>query len=130
MCAEFWDGWFDNWGAHHRTSSATDSAAELETLLASGASVNLYMFQGGTNFGFTNGANDKGVYQPTTTSYDYDAPLTESGEPGPKYWAYREVIARHAPVPEQAPPPRVSPAEFSVLLDRALPLASGFHAGG
>ena len=51
------------------------------TLLARGASVNLYMFHGGTNFGFTNGANDKGVYQPIVTSYDYDAPLDEAGEP-------------------------------------------------
>ena len=56
-------------------------AAELETLLAAGASVNLYMFHGGTNFGLTNGANDKGRYLPILTSYDYDAPLDEAGQP-------------------------------------------------
>ena len=50
-------------------------------MLAQGASVNLYMFHGGTNFGLTNGANDKGTYQPITTSYDYDAPLDEAGQP-------------------------------------------------
>ncbi|MET3769049.1 beta-galactosidase [Marisediminicola sp. UYEF4] len=99
MCAEFWDGWFDNWGAHHHTTSAADAARELDDLLAAGASVNLYMFHGGTNFGFTNGANDKGTYEPIVTSYDYDAPLDEAGHPTEKYWAFREVIARYAPVP-------------------------------
>ena len=102
MCAEFWDGWFDWWGSYHHTTSAADAAAELETLLASGASVTFYMFHGGTNFGLTNGANDKGRYLPTLTSYDYDAPLSEAGEPTDKYWAFREVISRYAPVPERA----------------------------
>jgi beta-galactosidase len=122
MCAEFWDGWFDHWGAHHHTTGVEESAAQLDALLASGASVNLYMFHGGTNFGFTNGANDKGVYQPTTTSYDYDAPLTESGDPGPKFWAFREVISRYAPVPDEVPAASVAAPEFSVSLDRAVPL--------
>jgi len=126
MCAEFWDGWFDNWGAHHHTTSATDAARELDDLLAAGASVNLYMFHGGTNFGFTNGANDKGAYEPIVTSYDYDAPLDEAGNPTEKYWAFREVIARHAPVPvlEAAPsePDAGAPA-FEVLLGASVPLS-------
>ncbi|MFJ9442322.1 beta-galactosidase family protein [Kitasatospora sp. NPDC101235] len=108
MCAEFWIGWFDRWGSAHVTRSAQEAADELDRLLATGASVNLYMFHGGTNFGFTNGANDKGAYRPTATSYDYDAPLDEAGDPGPKYAAFREVIARYAPVPA-APPPRPQP---------------------
>jgi beta-galactosidase len=124
MCAEFWNGWFDHWGAHHHTTSTDAAAAELDELLASGASVNLYMFHGGTNFGFTNGANDKGVFQPTTTSYDYDAPLTESGEPGPKYWAFRDVIAKYAPVPDEAPAASTSAPVFEVALDRSVSLAS------
>ena len=62
MCMEFWDGWFDWWGGHHHTTDAEAAAAELEALLAGGASVNFYMFHGGTNFGLTNGANDKGRY--------------------------------------------------------------------
>ena len=68
------------------------------------------MFHGGTNFGFTNGANDKGVYQPIVTSYDYDAPLDEAGNPTPKYWAFREVIAKYAPVPAEVPCSRVARA--------------------
>ncbi len=103
MCSEYWDGWFDSWGLYHHTTSAQDSAADLDVLLSTGASVNLYMFHGGTNFGFTNGANDKGVYQPIVTSYDYDAPLDEAGRPTAKYWAYREVISRYADVPEETP---------------------------
>ena len=54
------------------------------------------MFHGGTNFGLTNGANDKGTYRPIVTSYDYDAPLDEAGNPTAKYWAFREVLARYA----------------------------------
>lgn len=106
MCMEFWCGWFDDWGSHHHTTDAAASAAELDALLAAGGSVNIYMFHGGTNFGLTNGANDKGRYAPITTSYDYDAPLDETGHPTAKYWAFREVIAKYAPVPDAAPAPR------------------------
>ncbi|ANP71413.1 glycoside hydrolase family 35 protein [Cryobacterium arcticum] len=127
MCAEFWNGWFDHWGAHHHTTSAEDSARELDDLLATGASVSLYMFTGGTNFGFTNGANDKGVFQPTVTSYDYDAPLSESGEVTAKYLAFREVLTRYAPVAADAAlPPLPEPATpapaFDVVVDESVSL--------
>lgn len=117
MCAEFWDGWFDWWGAYHHTTSADESAAELEALLASGASVNFYMFHGGTNFGLTNGANHKGRFLPIVTSYDYDAPLDERGDPTEKYFAFREVIARYAPVPDEVPPASGPAPELTVALD-------------
>ncbi|MEV6415632.1 beta-galactosidase [Kribbella sp. NPDC051718] len=116
MCMEFWDGWFDHWGGPHHTTSVSEAAAELDTLLAAGASVNVYMFHGGTNFGLTNGANDKGVYRPTVTSYDYDAPLDEAGNYTAKFHAFREVISRYAPVPPLTLD-AVEPApEFSVPL--------------
>jgi beta-galactosidase len=99
MCMEFWNGWFDSWGLEHHVAPAEANAADLDDLLAAGGSVNLYMFHGGTNFGLTSGANDKGIYRPITTSYDYDAPLAEDGTPTAKYHAMREVIARHLPVP-------------------------------
>ncbi|RSM88686.1 beta-galactosidase [Kibdelosporangium aridum] len=118
MCSEFWDGWFDHWGAHHHTTPVEESAADLDALLAAGASVNLYMFHGGTNFGLTNGANDKGVYQPLVTSYDYDAPLDEAGNPTRKYHAFREVIARYHKVPDSVPlPPQPAPALTAELRD-------------
>ncbi|NQX35068.1 glycoside hydrolase family 35 protein [Herbiconiux sp. VKM Ac-2851] len=123
MCSEFWDGWFDFWGAHHHTTSTAQSAADLDELLALGASVNIYMFHGGTNFGFTNGANDKGVYQPIVTSYDYDAPLDEAGFPTAKYWAFREVLAKYnAAIPDARPSVAPSAPAFRVPLTAALPL--------
>ncbi|MER6347111.1 glycoside hydrolase family 35 protein [Streptomyces sp. NPDC001595] len=119
MCTEFWIGWFDHWGEPHHTRSGDDAAADLDRLLAAGASVNIYMFHGGTNFGFTNGANHDHAYAPVVTSYDYDAPLTEHGDPGPKYHTFREVIARHAPVPaEPVPAPSRKLAPADVTLDR------------
>ncbi|WES63854.1 beta-galactosidase [Microbacter sp. GSS18] len=117
MCSEFWDGWFDWWGSVHHTTSPAESAAELETMLAAGASVNLYMFHGGTNFGLTTGANHKGRYLPIATSYDYDAPLDEAGHPTEKYWAFREVIARHAPVPDDVPDAATPAPAFEVALE-------------
>ncbi|MFT4041780.1 MAG: beta-galactosidase [Gordonia sp. (in: high G+C Gram-positive bacteria)] len=124
MCAEFWNGWFDSWGLHHHTTSAQEAAANLEQLLSAGASVNIYMFHGGTNFGLTNGANDKGLYQPIVTSYDYDAPLAEDGTPTDKFWAFREVIAGYAPVPEYSPPERVGAPAFNFSFERARALLS------
>jgi beta-galactosidase len=85
--------------------------------------VNLYMFHGGTNFGLTSGANDKGVYRPITTSYDYDAPLSEHGAPTAKYFAVRDVVALHAPVPEEVPGTAPLAPELTVTLDRRVPLA-------
>ncbi|GAA3799588.1 glycoside hydrolase family 35 protein [Cellulomonas soli] len=118
MCMEFWDGWFDHWGAHHHTTDPAASAHDLDELLASGASVNVYMFHGGTNAGFTNGANDKGVYQPTVTSYDYDAPLAEDGTRTAKYDAFREVLGRYTPLPEQTAPTRTPSPTFTLLQGR------------
>jgi beta-galactosidase len=122
MCMEFWNGWFDSWGLHHHVAPPEANAQDLDDLLAQGASVNLYMFHGGTNVGFTNGANDKGTYLPITTSYDYDAPLSEHGAPTAKYHAMREVIARYAPVPDEVPADAPPAPVLDVTLERALPL--------
>jgi beta-galactosidase len=130
MCAEFWNGWFDNWGTHHHTTDAAASAAELDALLSAGASVNIYMFHGGTNFGFTNGANDKGIYEPTITSYDYDAPLAEDGFPTDKYFAFRDVIAKHFPVPDEVPAPRPCPPMEAVDVTQSVPLLDVAWRGG
>jgi len=94
MVAEFWDGWFDHWGEMHNKRDPDMVAATMEEILTFGASVNLYMFHGGSNFGFMNGANS---LQPTSTSYDYDAPLSEAGDTTPKYNALRNVLKKHAP---------------------------------
>ncbi|MFE2916902.1 glycoside hydrolase family 35 protein [Kitasatospora indigofera] len=107
VCMEFWHGWFDHWGEPHHTRDAKEAAGVLDELLAAGASVNIYMGHGGTNFGWYNGANHTGeVYQPTVTSYDYDAPVGEAGELTEKFHRFREVIEKHTgPVVHTPPPP-------------------------
>ncbi|MFF0413093.1 beta-galactosidase family protein [Kitasatospora sp. NPDC004745] len=121
---EFWIGWFDRLGLPHHVRDAKETAASLDELLATGASVNLYMAHGGTNFGLWSGANHSGAhpcdagYEPTVTSYDYDAPIGEAGELTEKFHALREVIGRYLPLPPgelPADPPRVAPQR----LDRA-----------
>lgn len=116
---EFWIGWFDHWGEDHHVRAVEDAAGALDELLATGASVNLYMAHGGTNFGFWAGANHTGSrpgepgYEPTVTSYDYDAPIGEAGELTPKFHAFREVIGRYLPLPDgplPEPLPRMAPA--------------------
>ncbi|HEX5856594.1 MAG TPA: beta-galactosidase family protein [Microbacterium sp.] len=131
MCSEFWDGWFDNWGAHHHTTPVDQAAKDLDDLLSAGASVNVYMFHGGTNFGFTNGANDKGVFQPIVTSYDYDAPLDEAGNPTAKYWAFREVLSRYGDLADDDVPVESAAAPvLTARLERAVPLDDAAHLLG
>jgi len=93
--SEFWAGWFDHWGGKHASTNAANEAANLDWMLKQGYSVSIYMFHGGTSFGWMNGANSNGKnYEPDVTSYDYDAPLDESGRPTAKYSLYRQVIAK------------------------------------
>ena len=97
MSGEFWCGAFDHWGEKHHIREAEDTVRDLREMLDMGASFNFYMFHGGTNFGFLNGANYEnktGLYQPTVTSYDYSAPLSEAGDMTPTYFAVREELAR------------------------------------
>lgn len=101
MCGEFWNGWFDHWGEAHHVRGADDTAAELENILDLGGSVNFYMFHGGTNFNFWNGANHYGVYQPTVTSYDYHCLLNESGDRTEKYYACQKVLEKHGYIAEK-----------------------------
>ncbi|HLZ58087.1 MAG TPA: beta-galactosidase family protein [Ktedonosporobacter sp.] len=119
MCMEYWNGWFDHWGDKHNVRDPAESAQALDEILAAGASVNIYMFHGGTNFGFTSGANLKeNHYEPTVTSYDYDAPLNEAGDLTPKYHAYREVLSRYTSLPDLALP---EPSPKQALGQVALP---------
>jgi beta-galactosidase len=109
VCMEFWNGWFDHWGEPHHTRDAADAARALDEMLAAGASVNLYMAHGGTNFGLLNGANlTDGRLEPTVTSYDYDAAISEDGRPTAKFWAFREVLGKYTELP---PPPADSKPE-------------------
>lgn len=117
MVMEYWIGWFDAWqDKKHHTTDVKSSVESLEEILKRG-SVNFYMFHGGTNFGFMNGANYYGKLLPDTTSYDYDAPLNEYGEQTEKYKAFKEVIARYSdPILEEEimPIPRIHSGEIQV----------------
>ena len=95
MCTEYWNGWFDHWYEAHHLREGDDTAKTMEEMLADGGSVNMYMFHGGTNFGFTNGSNYDNGIMPTVTSYDYDAPVSECGDLTPKYFAVKEVVEKY-----------------------------------
>lgn len=100
MCTEFWNGWFDHWTEEHHSRDPEDAAKALEEILELGGSVSAYMFHGGTNFGYMNGANCYDFYEPTVSSYDDDAPVNEYGDPTEKYFKIREVISKYAPIPD------------------------------
>ncbi|WP_316765800.1 beta-galactosidase [Pedobacter frigiditerrae] len=96
--SEFWTGWFDYWGGKHEVHSVKEKLEDFKWMIDNGVSVNLYMFHGGTTNGFFPGANGSNTYYtPYTTSYDYDAPLNEDGEPNDKFYAFRDVILKKYP---------------------------------
>lgn len=125
LCGEYWAGWFDHWGeAHHRLDDE-QQARDLQWMLRENCSVNIYMFHGGTNFGFWNGANSSPShpYEPTTTSYDYDAALDEAGRPTAKFQLFREVIAAsrgNAPLPVPPLPETMAVPHFRLTESCAL----------
>lgn len=95
MCMEFWDGWFNRWKEPVIIREAQDLADCTEELLKR-ASINFYMFQGGTNFGFMNGCSARlHTDLPQVTSYDYDAPVREWGEPSDKFYLLQNVLSQY-----------------------------------
>lgn len=100
MCTEYWNGWFDHWGEEHHKRSSKEAADNLDEILSLGASVSTYMFHGGTNFGYMNGANEYDCYEPTVSSYDDDAPVNECGELTEKYYLFRDVISKYSDIPD------------------------------
>lgn len=127
--AEFYPAWFDVWGTKHSYRDYKKPAEQLDWMLSNKVSVSMYMFHGGTNFDYTNGANTAYGYAPQPTSYDYDAPLGEYGNITPKYRAFREVIQKHLPQGEKLPE---IPAENRVIsfptitLTHSVPLRSAY----
>ncbi|MET9924819.1 MULTISPECIES: glycoside hydrolase family 35 protein [unclassified Streptomyces] len=110
MCMEFWCGWFDHWGAEPVVRDPAQAAEALREILECGASVNIYMAHGGTNFAGWAGANrggpvQDGEFQPTVTSYDYDAPVDEYGRATEKFRLFRKVLEGYAEGPLPAVPP-------------------------
>ena len=105
MCMEFWCGWFDHFGEKHHTRGSDSTVKEIEEFLKQGASFNMYMFHGGTNFGFGAGSNHNKGFAPTVTSYDYCAPLTEWGDYTETYHKIRKLLCEKQGLPLDELPP-------------------------
>jgi len=107
MNSEYYTGWYINWlGVKTELKDPPKNFDDgLTQILTLGASVNFYMYHGGTNFGFMNGASgDESTYSSVITSYDYTAPLSEAGDPSVEYTNIRNIISKFAPVPSGNPP--------------------------
>ncbi len=124
--AEWYPAWFDWWGMKHHTVAPEGYAANLDTALAAGISINMYMFHGGTTRDFMNGANcyDTGYYEPQISSYDYDAPLDEAGNATRKFELFREAILKNLPagtklpeIPKAKPTMQLPEVKFETSID-------------
>ena len=93
MCGEFYPGWFDTWGAPHHLGKTDQYLKDLEYMLSAGGSFSIYMAHGGTTFGLWSGSDRP--FKPDTSSYDYDAPISEAGWTTEKFFKTREVFAKH-----------------------------------
>ncbi|KAK5890470.1 hypothetical protein CesoFtcFv8_013988 [Champsocephalus esox] len=103
--SEFYTGWLDHWGDQHVVVDAQKVSIVLAEMLTLGANVNMYMFEGGSNFGYWNGADHDTRFRSVVTSYDYDAPLSEAGDPTEKLLAIRDVIKQFRDIPSGPMPP-------------------------
>jgi hypothetical protein len=137
---EYYITWLDLWASNQTYDTDVGNAAaiaqiqsDLNWTLANGHSISLYMFHGGTNFGFQAGADWSTVLTPVITSYDYGAPLDESGRTTDVYFAVRDTLSTlvengSIPTPPEdtdpitIPPITLSPSVdlFSVLPDPVL----------
>jgi beta-galactosidase len=95
--SETYPGWLTHWKEKWQRPDTNDLKKEIEYLLKNKRSFNLYVIHGGTNFGFTAGANAGRAtqFQPDITSYDYDAPINEQGNATPKYYMLRNLISQY-----------------------------------
>jgi beta-galactosidase len=120
MVAEFYPGWLDHWGEPFQKVATDKIVKQTETYLKNNVNFNFYMVHGGTNFGFTSGANYNSEHdiQPDITSYDYDAPISESGMATEKYIAIRELMKKHVDyevpeIPEPIPVITIPDIQFT-----------------
>ncbi|KAK8758301.1 hypothetical protein V5799_004063 [Amblyomma americanum] len=120
MNSEMYTGWLDHWGEPKNRLEAELLGSRIRELLAMNASFNLYMFHGGTNFGFKSGANHDAGFRPQLTSYDYDAPIDEAGDITEKFKAVRDAIAEFFPhrVKGEIPAPKMKMALGKIAMKR------------
>ncbi|GAT32967.1 beta-galactosidase [Terrimicrobium sacchariphilum] len=123
MCGEFYPGWFDTWGYPHHLGNTKGYLSDLEYMLKNKGSFSIYMAHGGTSFGLWAGAD--GPFKPDTSSYDYDAPISEAGWIGEKFQKTRELMSRYLEAGEKLPDapanlPVMSVPEFSLEQSAAI----------
>lgn len=109
MCGEYYPAWFDSWGQRHHTKPVKNMLDDIDYMLSVGGSFSLYMAHGGTTFGWWAGCNSP--FQPQTSSYDYEAPISEQGRVTPKFWALRDLLKKY-----------MTPAELAALPEPPEPL--------
>jgi len=110
ICSEFYPGWFDTWGQPHHLGKPENYLPNLKLMLDMGASFSIYMAHGGTTFGLWSGCDRP--FKPDTSSYDYDAPISEAGWATPKFFATRELFSKYLLPGETLPEP---PAQNPVV---------------
>jgi beta-galactosidase len=125
MCGEYYSGWFDTWGNPHRRGAATKAVADIQEMLKMGGSFSLYMAHGGTSFGLWGGCDRP--FRPDTSSYDYDAPIGESGSMGEKFNAYRDGIKPYL-APGETLPEAPKPNPVIAIAPFALKESAGVFA--
>ena len=103
ICSEFYPGWFDTWGQPHHLGKPENYLPNLKLMLDMGASFSIYMAHGGTTFGLWSGCDRP--FKPDTSSYDYDAPISEAGWATPKFFQTRELFAKYLLPGETMPEP-------------------------
>ena len=115
MCGEYYPAWFDSWGEGHHTKGSAQCLADLEYMLKTNASFSVYMAHGGTSFAWWAGCN--AAFRPQTSSYDYDAPVSESGRPHPtKFNDMKNLFARYLNEGETIPEmPALNPVQSAVV---------------
>ncbi len=102
--SETYPGWLTHWGEEWAKPDSAKLIKQVKFLMDNKKSFNLYVIHGGTNFGFTAGANSGGKgYEPDVTSYDYDAPVNEQGVATPKYMALRKLLESYLPKGKKLP---------------------------
>ncbi|MBQ4087655.1 MAG: beta-galactosidase [Clostridia bacterium] len=100
---ELWNGRAYFWGDAIERRDLKEVAYSVETAVEGASLTNLYMFHGGTTFGYYNGSLDPVSPEKDTppdrhgmrvylTSYEVDAPLDEFGRRTPKYYTEQKII--------------------------------------
>ncbi|XP_073922403.1 beta-galactosidase-1-like protein 2 isoform X2 [Castor canadensis] len=116
MVTEYWTGWFDSWGGPHNILDSSEVLETVSAIVDAGSSINLYMFHGGTNFGFINGAMHFHEYKSDVTSYDYDAVLTEAGDYTAKYSKLRDFFGSLSGTPLPPPPDHLPKMSYEPMM--------------